>query len=283
METKIPFIKMHGTGNDFVIIDARYNNYFDLNYKKIANRRIGIGCDQVIVINHSTKADCMMNIFNADGSSAEMCGNAARCVVELIISEKSNSCATIELMGRRIISGKRLNNGQIRINMGKPMLDWNEIPLSTPCDTLNLPIELGPLIKPVGVSMGNPHAVFFVNDILSIPFEELAPKLEKHNLFPNGANISIAQVTDNKKQINMKVWERGVGITDSCGSAACAALVAAVRRGYIDVNEEILVKLPGGDLFIKLNKNYEVLMSGKIAYVFYGELILNKLHNIELK
>ncbi|WP_339045921.1 diaminopimelate epimerase [Candidatus Mesenet endosymbiont of Agriotes lineatus] len=272
METKIPFIKMHGTGNDFVIIDARYNNYPNLDYKKIANRKIGIGCDQAIIINHSTKADCMMKVFNADGSSAEMCGNAARCVVKLIISEKDSNYATIELVGHRIISGERLNNGQVRVNMGKPSLDWNKIPLSTPCDTLNLPIELGPLIKPVGVSMGNPHAVFFADDISSIPFEELASKLEKHSLFPNGANISIAQIT--KKQINMKVWERGVGITDSCGSAACAALVAAVRRGYIDVNKEVIIRLPGGDLFVELNEDYEVFMSGEVAYVFYGELIL---------
>lgn len=279
MGTKILFIKMHGAGNDFVIIDARYNNYPNLDYKKIANRKIGIGCDQVIVINSSTKANCMMNIFNTDGSRAEMCGNAARCVVELMISEKgNNNYATIELIDHRVISGKRLDNGQIRVNMGKPLLDWNKIPLSTSCDTLNLPIELGPLANPVGVSMGNPHAVFFVNDILDIPFEELAPKLEKHSLFPNGANISIVQII--KKQINMRVWERGVGITDSCGSAACAALVAAVRRGHIGVNEETLIKLPGGDLFIELNKDYEVFMRGEIAYVFYGELILD---NIELK
>ncbi|WP_339047225.1 diaminopimelate epimerase [Candidatus Mesenet endosymbiont of Phosphuga atrata] len=272
METKIPFIKMHGTGNDFVIIDARYNNYPNLDYKKIANRKRGIGCDQVIIINHSTKADCMMNILNADGSSAEMCGNAARCVVELMIAEKGNNCATIELIDHRIISGERLDNKQVRVSMGKPLLEWNKIPLSTLCDTLNLPIELGPLANPVGVSMGNPHAVFFVGDISSIPFEELAPKLEKHNLFPNGANISIAQIT--KKQINMKVWERGVGITDSCGSAACAALVAAVRRGYIDVNKEVIIRLLGGDLFVELSEGYEVFMRGEVAYVFYGELIL---------
>lgn len=274
METKIPFIKMHGTGNDFVIIDARYNNYPNLDYKKIANRKRGIGCDQVIIINHSTKADCMMNIFNTDGSSAEMCGNAARCVVDLIISEKGNNCATIELIGHRIINGERLNNNQVRVSMGKPLLEWNEMPLSTPCDTLNLPIELGPLANPVGVSMGNPHAVFFVDNISNIPFEELAPKLEKHSLFLNGANISIAQITDDRKQINMKVWERGVGITDSCGSAACAALVAAVRRGYIDVNEEVIIRLPGGDLFVELSEDYEVFIRGEIAYVFYGELIL---------
>ncbi len=270
-QNHIPFIKMHGTGNDFVIIDVRHNNYSDLDYKKIANRKTGIGCDQVIIISVSTKADCMMTIYNADGSSAEMCGNAARCVADLIISEKGNNYVTIELINQRIIYGERLSNGQIKINMGKPLLNWDEIPISIAYDTLFLPIELGPLKNPVGVNIGNPHAIFFVYDISIIPFEELAPKLEKHVLFPNGANVSIAEISD-EKQINLKVWERGVGITNSCGSAACAAFVAAVRRGYID-KKEALVTLLGGDLFIELDEEDNVFMTGEIAYVFYGTLI----------
>ncbi len=153
------FIKMHGTGNNFVIIDSRSANDLNWNYKKIANQN---GCDQVIVITNSSLADCFMHIYNADGSKAEMCGNAARCVGYLLMSEKGTEYITIELVNKRILECFKVGNKSIKVNMGKPLLKWHEIPLSTECNTLHLPIELEMLKEPVAVNIGNPHIVFLL-------------------------------------------------------------------------------------------------------------------------
>ncbi|WP_179947425.1 diaminopimelate epimerase [Wolbachia endosymbiont of Folsomia candida] len=251
---------MHGTGNKFVIIDSRSTNNLDWDYKKIADQN---NCDQVIVITKSVVADCFMHIYNADGSKAEMCGNAARCVGYLIMSEKSVEYVTIELINERILECFKAGDKSVKVNMGKPSLKWHEIPLSTQCDTLHLPIELEMLKDPVAVNIGNPHMVFFVDNINEIPLQILGPTLENHELFPQKTNVSIVQI-EKSGEINLRVWERGTGITASCGSAACAALVASILRGYIS-SEETSVNLPGGKLLIRWEDN--VFMSGDIGFL----------------
>ncbi|WP_395463678.1 diaminopimelate epimerase [Wolbachia endosymbiont of Cantharis cryptica] len=254
------FIKMHGTGNNFVIIDSRSTNNLDWNSRDIANKN---GCDQVIVITNSSAADCFMRIYNADGSEVEMCGNAARCVGYLIMSEKSTKYATIELINKRILECFKAGDKSIKVNMGKPLLKWNEIPLSAQCDTLCLPIELEMLKDPVAVNIGNPHIVFFVDNISEIPLQSLGPKLENHTLLPKKANVSVAQI-EKSGEISLRVWERGTGITASCGSAACAALIASVLRGYLIVRQA-LVNSPGGKLLIEWSDN--VFMTGDIGFL----------------
>ncbi len=254
------FIKMHGTGNNFVIIDSRSTNNLDWNYRQIADQS---SCDQVIIITMSNAANCFIHIYNADGSRAEMCGNAARCVGYLIMSEKGTEYITIELVNKRILECFKVGDKSIKVNMGKPLLKWHEIPLSTECDTLHLPIELEMLKDPVAVNIGNPHIVFFVDNISEIPLRNLGPKLENHVLFPQKINISIAQV-EKSGEIALRVWERGTGITASCGSAACAALVASTLRGYLTV-QQTSVDLPGGKLLIEWANN--VFMTGDIGFL----------------
>ena len=262
MSGQIPknFIKMHGTGNKFVIIDSHVTGNLDLDYQKVADQD---GCDQVIVMTDSNIADCFMHIYNADGSKAETCGNAARCVGYLIMSEKGTEYATIELVGKRILECFKAGDKSIKVNMGQPLLKWHEIPLSIECDTLHLPIELGELKDPVAVNIGNPHIIFFVDDIDEIPLQTLAPKLENHRLFPQKTNISIAQI-EKSGEINLRVWERGVGITASCGSAACAVFIASILRGYI-VAQKTSVNLPGGKLLIEWRNS--VFMTGAVEFL----------------
>jgi diaminopimelate epimerase len=254
------FVKMHGTGNKFVIIDSRLTSNLNWDYKKIANQN---DCDQIIVITNSSVADCFMHIYNADGSKAEMCGNAARCVGYLIISKENADYATIELMNNRILECFKAGDKSIKVNMGKPSLKCHEIPLSTECDTLHLPIELEMLKDPVAVNIGNPHMIFFIDDIGEIPLQRLGPKLENHKLFSQKANISIVQI-ENSGEISLRVWERGTGITASCGSAACAAFVASILRGYVDT-KQTSVNLPVGKLLIEWTDN--VFMTGDIGFL----------------
>lgn len=253
-------IKMHGTGNNFVIIDSRSTNNLSWNYREIANQN---SCDQVIAITDSSVADCFMHIYNADGNEVEMCGNAARCVGYLLMSEKSTEYATIELIDKRILECFKAGNKSIRVNMGKPLLKWHEIPLSIECDTLHLLIEFEMLKDPVAVNIGNPHMVFFVDNISEIPLQSLGPKLENHALFLKKANVSVAQI-EKSGEITLRVWERGTGITASCGSAACAAFVASVLRKRINT-QKTSVNLPGGRLLIEWSDN--IFMTGGIGFL----------------
>ncbi|MGL9725606.1 MAG: diaminopimelate epimerase [Wolbachia sp.] len=254
---KIPFVKMHGTGNSFVIVDSRSTNNLDWNDKQVTN------CDQVIIIANSNTADCFMHIYNADGSKAEMCGNAARCVGYLIMSEKDTEYITIELINNRILECFKAGDKSIRVNVGKPLLKWYEIPLFFECNPLHLPIELEMLKDPVAVNIGNPHIVFFVDNISEIPLQNLGPKLENYELFPQKTNVSIAQI-EKSGEINLRVWERGTGITASCGSAACAALVASVLREYLTA-QQASVNFLGGKLLIEWTGN--IFMTGDIEFI----------------
>jgi diaminopimelate epimerase len=276
MTQKIPFLKMHGTGNDFVLLDARARDVAVTSgdVKRLSNRHFGIGCDQFLVLKKSEKAEAFMQIFNADGSEISTCGNATRCVADFLMKESGKNEAAIET-GAGIRSGKLAENGDVEVNMGAPRLSWREIPLSESRNTLHLGLEVGLLADPVAVNMGNPHAIFFVRDLAHIKMAEWGEKLEHHPLFPERANISAVQVIDDS-HINMQVWERGTGITLACGSAACAAVVAGVLREK--TKRACTVDLPGGVLQVEWLQGAgtagEVLMRGPVAYVFEGVVSL---------
>lgn len=272
--TSLPFLKMHGTGNDFVLLDARKNAVTTdaALVKRLADRHFGIGCDQLLVLKKSAKAEALMQIFNADGSEISTCGNATRCVADFLMGESGKAEATLETAAG-IRSGKRMENGDVEVNMGAPRLSWQQIPLAESRNTLHLGLEVGLLADPVAINMGNPHAVFFVRDLAHIKMAEWGEKLEHHKLFPERANISAVQVMD-ETYLKMLVWERGTGLTLACGSAACAAVVAGVLREKS--KPKCTVELPGGMLEIEWQRTAEnggdVFLRGAVAYVFKGEI-----------
>ncbi|KLN60004.1 diaminopimelate epimerase [Kiloniella spongiae] len=266
------FVKMHGLGNDFVVIDAREEAFTPTEDQSrlIADRRFGIGCDQFIIIEKSQNpnANAFMRIKNADGSEVGACGNATRCIASILMNETGQDTVTVETLAGFLKVSKE-ENGLITANMGPALLDWKDIPLSEERDTLNTGIKLPPLRNPVCVNMGNPHAVFFVEDAEAIELEALGPRLEHHPLFPELANISVASLVGDN-HIRLRVFERGVGITSACGSGACAAAVAASRRGLTD--KKVQVDLDGGPLFIHWQEDNTVLMTGPVSKVFEGHI-----------
>jgi diaminopimelate epimerase len=275
--TKTPFLKMHGTGNDFVVLDARKHavNVTSEVAKLLCDRHFGIGCDQLVVLGKSSAADATMTLYNADGSEIATCGNATRCVADFLMKERSAIEATIETKAG-IRKGWRTADGAVQVNMGAPRLAWREIPLAESRNTMHLGIEEGLLFDPAAVSMGNPHMIFFVRDLAHIKMAEWGAKLEHHPLFPERANVSAVQVMS-ETELKMLVWERGTGLTLACGSAACAAVVAAAQRGL--TGRSATVHLPGGALNIDWQKGDEetqgdVLMSGAVAYVFEGTIAI---------
>ncbi len=268
----LSFIKMHGAGNDFVIVDARAHP-FDVGSARaraIADRRTGVGCDQLLVVEapRTEPADVFMRIINADGGEVEACGNGARCVAALIMEEKGSDEAVIETAAG-MLPARAAGKGVVAIDMGRAGLDWRDIPLAEPADTLRLDIEAPPLADPVAVNMGNPHMVFFVDDAEAVPLEALGRELEHHPMFPHAANVGVAQVLS-ADRLRLRVWERGTGITRACGTGACAALVAASRRGLTGRAGE--VRLDGGVLDIEWLPDDHVLLSGPVARSFSGTL-----------
>ncbi|MGE0155088.1 MAG: diaminopimelate epimerase [Reyranellaceae bacterium] len=271
----VPFTKMHGLGNDFVVIDARARDLklTDAQVRKVADRHTGVGCDQLIVIERSDSslADAFMRILNADGSEVGACGNATRCVAAVLMDEKGAQHAIIETAAG-LLDAENVPNGGARligVDMGEARLDWRDIPLAQACDTLHVPLALGPLADPVCTNMGNPHATFFVPDAAAIDLPVLGPQLERHRIFPERANIGIAQVVAPDK-LRLRVWERGAGVTLACGSGACAAAVAAARRGL--TGRKVEVVLDGGPLLIEWLPDNHVKMTGPIATAFAGTL-----------
>ncbi|WP_421995059.1 diaminopimelate epimerase [Reyranella sp.] len=272
-----PFLKMHGLGNDFVVLDARLAA-LDLTPERrrtIADRRLGVGCDQLIVLEPPSDrdADVFMRIYNPDGGEAGACGNATRCVASMVMDERRTDHVTVQTVAGLLESQKAGmgSNGLpvISVDMGPARLDWREIPVRDACDTNHLPVALGPLSDPVGTSMGNPHATFFVDDAEAIPLAELGPRLENDPFFPERANIGVAQLLA-PDRLRLRVWERGAGITLACGSGACAAVVAASRRGLVQRRADVV--LEGGTLTIEWLRDGHVLMTGGIAVAFKGEL-----------
>jgi diaminopimelate epimerase len=268
----VPFLKMHGLGNDFVVLDARARA-LDLPAKRIsaiADRRVGVGCDQLIVLEPPTDkaADVFMRIYNPDGGEAGACGNATRCVASLVMGERKTDQVIVQTVSG-LLESEKVGDGVISVDMGVAKLDWREIPVAGACDTNHLPVGAGPLQDPVGTNMGNPHATFFVDDLDAVPLAELGPKLEHDPFFPERANIGVARVIARDK-LKLRVWERGAGLTLACGSGACAAVVAASRRGLVDRKAEVM--LQHGTLTVEWLRDDHVLMTGGYALAFKGEL-----------
>ena len=267
------FVKMHGCGNDFVVFDERTGSLglTPADAAAIADRRTGVGCDQFIVIEPASPgADAFMRIRNPDGSEAGACGNATRCVAHLLAAESGRDRQVIRTIAGDLPS-KLLANGQVRVDMGPVRLDWRDIPLARPMDTLDLDLSAGPVSHPAAANMGNPHATFFVPDIGAIPVADIGPRLEHDLLFPERANIGFVQVLS-RDRIRLRVWERGAGLTLACGSGACAALVNAARRGL--TGREARVVVDGGELTIAWAEDNHVLMTGPVATSFTGEIDL---------
>jgi len=267
---KIPFLKMHGLGNDFVVLDFR-RDFIPINAKAasvLADRRIGIGCDQLIVLEppRHPAAQVLMRIRNVDGSEAEACGNATRCIADLIYRETGDPRIRIETVAG-LLEAEALVDGRFAVDMGPVRIGWREIPLARAADTERVDLSLGPLSGPVCANLGNPHATFFVDDVETIDLAALGPALEHHPLFPERANIGVAAVVD-CKHIRLRVWERGAGITPACGSGACAAVVAAHRRGFADRCAS--VELDGGALDIAWREDNHIVMTGPAALSFEG-------------
>jgi diaminopimelate epimerase len=258
------FVKMHGCGNDFVIVDERVRplGITPAQAAALADRHTGIGCDQLIVLEAGEPA--FMRIYNPDGSEAGACGNATRCVADILLRETGRGDVVI-----RTVSGdlpaKRRPDGLIEVDMGSARLDWADVPLARPMDTLRLALPG----EPAAASMGNPHVTFFDADLDAIA--ERGPRLEHDPLFPQRANIGFAQVLD-PDTIRLRVWERGAGLTLACGSGACATLVNAHRRGLTHRRARVIVD--GGELDIAWRNDGHVLMAGPVAMVFRGEVLL---------
>jgi diaminopimelate epimerase len=269
------FLKMHGCGNDFVMFDERAGA-LGLTARRaaaIADRRIGVGCDQFIAIEQApegSNADAFMRIRNPDGSEAGACGNATRCVVDLLARETGRRVQVIRTVAGNLPS-EALPDGRVCVDMGPARLDWPDVPLARPMDTLHLDLAAGSLADPAAANMGNPHATFFVDDVARVPVGELGPRLEHDPLFPERANIGLAQVLA-PDRIRLRVWERGAGLTLACGSGACAALVNAHRRGL--TGRRAVVVVDGGELEIEWRADGHVLMTGPVATSFIGEIDL---------
>jgi len=269
----IPFRKMHGLGNDFVVLDARHTALpiGAEAAQAIGDRHRGIGCDQIIILEPPGQgADVFMRIRNPDGSEAGACGNATRCVASLIAAETGRRQVVVRTIAGDLPSQMQ-PDGSVTVLMGVPRTGWHEIPLSHPQDTLHLPLQRGPLADPAACSMGNPHATFFVSDLDRVPLRELGPLLENDPIFPERANIGVVQILA-RDRMRLAVWERGAGLTLACGSGACAALVNAVRRGLVDRTAD--VALPGGVMRIEWRADGQVAMTGPVATAFLGELDL---------
>ena len=274
---RIPFRKMHGLGNDFVVIDRRRHDFAvdAAAARALADRHRGIGCDQLILIEapRLPAAQAFMRILNADGSEAQACGNGARCIARLIAEETGTRRVRLETLAG-LLDAELLPDLRVAVDMGPARIFWRDIPLARETDTLAVALAAGELANPVCTSIGNPHATFFVDDADTVDLAGLGPVLEHDKLFPERANIGVATVRD-RGRIRLRVWERGAGITLACGSGACAALVAAHRRGL--TGRQATVALDGGDLDILWRPDGEqgaghVMMTGPATLAFEGSV-----------
>ncbi len=254
---------MHGLGNDFVVIDARFDAVVVTppRAKAIADRRTGIGCDQLIMLEPSTSADAKMRTWNADGSEVEICGNATRAVALLLGKDAALETAS----GVIAVSP---HDGGATVDMGAPRFDWDAIPLAYAMDTSAMPVGWETLENPVAVNVGNPHVIFFVDDVDAIDLERFGPVIENDPLFPDRINVNVATVRGSTS-LSLRVWERGAGITRACGTGACATAVAAIRSKR--VTSPVTVTLPGGDLTIAWAPGETIRMTGPATHVFTGE------------
>lgn len=259
----IAFIKMHGLGNDFVVLDARAATLPAMTpavARALGDRRTGIGFDQLVLLEPSATHAFRMRIFNSDGSEVEACGNAARAVAllhgEPVVIETGGGPIALETLG-----------DGARVDMGLPRFDWDAIPLAYPMDTFTMPVGWDSLEAPMAVNVGNPHAIFFVDDADAVPLASLGPVIEHDPLFPERVNVNVASFAG-PDHLKLRVWERGAGLTRACGTGACATAVAAIRRGL--VASPVRVTLPGGDLVIAWEPGGSILMSGPAAESYRG-------------
>ena len=259
-----PFLKMHGLGNDFVVFDARAEplSLSNLQVRALADRRTGIGCDQVIVVEPSAAATVRARFWNCDGEEVSACGNGARAVAALVGGE-----ATIETAGG-LLTAAAAAGGAV-VDMGAPRFDWAAVPLAYAMDTLTLPLAWEVLENPGAVNVGNPHAVFFVADPGAVDLEILGPIIEHDPVFPERVNVGVASLPS-RSRMTLRVWERGAGLTRACGTGAVAAVAVAQRRGLADAR--VTVTLPGGDLVIERTAGGHMLMSGPATIVFAGTI-----------
>lgn len=269
---KIPFTKMHGTGNDFVVLDALRHPVRvtpDLA-RRLCDRRFGVGADQVLVLDRSRRADFTMRIYNADGSQVEMCGNGIRCLARYAHDRGHTAKVEFDVETLGGIKRPRLEKNRVRVDMGEPDLDAARLPsvfrgrsIERPLPDLAFPDLPGF----TGVSMGNPHAVFFVEDVDAVPLEIWGPKIENHRAFPRRTNVEFVQATA-ADRARVRVWERGAGVTLACGTGACASAVAGVITGRL--HRRVTLSLPGGDLGVTWEDNNHVFLTGPAEFVFDG-------------
>ena len=263
-DSGLPFMKMHGLGNDFVVVDARLHDRApgaEL-VTRIADRHFGVGFDQLAVITQGT-GDAHLTFYNSDGSTSAACGNATRCIARFLMDESGKDTLVLTT-DRGELAARDAGNGLTSVNMGQPQLTWDEIPLSEEMDTLELPIEGAP----TATGMGNPHCTFFVADAEAVPLDTFGPRYEHHPLYPQRTNVQVAQVVA-PDTIRMRVWERGAGVTWASGSSSCAVAVAAARRGLTGRRVEIIAD--GGTLQVEWRDD-GVWMTGPTAHVFSGTL-----------
>ncbi|WP_376091549.1 diaminopimelate epimerase [Roseomonas sp. CCTCC AB2023176] len=270
----VPFRKMHGLGNDFVVLDSRAEDLpiTPARAAAIADRHFGIGCDQFIVMERPADgADVFMRIRNPDGTEAQACGNATRCIATLLMEERGADRVTVQTVAGHL-PVERLPDGTVRADMGPALLGWRDVPLAREADTLHVPVSTAPFRDAACCSMGNPHATVFVDDLASLDVARLGPALEHDAWFPERANIGFAQVLA-PDHIRLVMWERSAGMTLACGSGACATIVNAARRGLTE--REAMVSLPGGDLRLTWRQDGHVLMAGPTALAYTGMLDLD--------
>jgi diaminopimelate epimerase len=262
-QDSIPFMKMHGLGNDFVVIDARLDAYAvtPALARAMADRHRGVGFDQLAVIGPSGTADVHLKFFNADGSVSAACGNATRCIARFLLDE-SGAEAVVLATDVGLLPACDAGNGLTSVNMGHALTGWQDIPLAHEADTLALPIEGAP----TATSMGNPHCTFFVEDAEAVDLARIGPSIERHALFPQRTNVQFASLTG-EDTLRMRVWERGTGITLASGSSSCATAHAAHRRGL--TGPEVTIRLDGGEIHIRIAED-GIWMTGPTAHVFDG-------------
>ena len=255
---------MHGLGNDFVILDAREEPIAmtEALARRLCDRHDGIGCDQLIVIEKSDKADIRMRIWNHDGGEVQSCGNASRCVVALTGAESIET-------GGGVIAGKS-DGDEVEVSLPEPKFGWADIPLAYPMDTAPVPLGWGPLDRPMAVNVGNPHVVFFVDDPQAIELDHIGPSIEHDPAFPERINVNVASI--GADGITLRTWERGAGLTRACGTGACATAVAAIASKR--ATSPVKVTMPGGTLTIGGEPGREITMRGSATYVFRGEIEL---------
>ncbi|HRX35626.1 MAG TPA: diaminopimelate epimerase [Aestuariivirga sp.] len=271
------FRKMNGLGNDFVVFDGRTSPVVmdESKARAIADRATGIGCDQLIVLEKSPRADVRMRIWNNEGFEVESCGNATRCIADMLFDEMHKTRATIDTKGGFLIAEKG-GDKLVTVDMGAPRFAWQDIPLSEKFhDTRYIELYVGPMDAPLlhspsVVNVGNPHCIFWVKDLDVVDLAKVGPMLEHHPLFPQRANITLARV-DSKDHAVIRVWERGAGLTKACGTAACAVMAAGFRLKRLD--RKATITLPGGDLLMEIRESDgHILMTGPVTYEFEGEL-----------